>query len=221
MRRPLAPRMSVITEASLTFASSSTAWRRCVCRTISRLSCLRVRVRSRRSWIGCGGTKLARIRPCASRSAIQVASFTSLLRPGTPLMCAAFASTSSKRPSRMCQTGFQYTPVASIATMRAPGCLEPLGKLQQSARRRREPAHLALDPTLGDKPQAGHHFLLVHVETGTALMQCLHAHLPQGGRREALASGTLPNVLQDAHQPRPGPSVATITGARRASDQTQ
>src|SRR4051812_46928632 len=36
-----------------------------------------------------------------------------------------------------------------------------------------------MNPTLGDKPQAGHHFLLVHVETGTALMQCFHAHLPQ------------------------------------------
>ena len=48
-------------------------------RTISRVSCFLARVRSRNSWIGCGGTKLARIRPCASRSAIQVASFMSLL----------------------------------------------------------------------------------------------------------------------------------------------
>ena len=63
---------------------------------------------------------------------------------------------------------------------RAPGCLEPIGKLQQSARRRREPAHLALDPTPPAKPQTGHHFLLVHVETSTALMQRLHGHLPQG-----------------------------------------
>ena len=45
-------------------------------------SCLRVRVRSRSSWIGAGGTKLLRISPCASRSAIHVASFMSLLRPG-------------------------------------------------------------------------------------------------------------------------------------------
>src|SRR5215212_3332838 len=36
-----------------------------------------------------------------------------------------------------------------------------------------------MNPTLGDKPQAGHHSLLVHVETGTALMQCFHGHLPQ------------------------------------------
>jgi hypothetical protein len=34
--------------------------------------------------------------------------------------CAAFAKISTKCPSRMCQTGFQYTPVASIAT-----CVHP------------------------------------------------------------------------------------------------
>src|SRR5258708_35681992 len=63
-----------------------------------------------------GGTKLDRISPCANRSAIQVASFTSVLRPGTFLMCAALASTNSKSSSKICHTGFQYTPVASIAT---------------------------------------------------------------------------------------------------------
>ncbi len=89
---------------------------RCVLRAVSRTSCLRVRISARRSWIGVGGTKLPRMRPCANRSAIQVASFTSVLRPGTFLMCAAFARTSWNFSSRMCQTGFQYTPVASIAT---------------------------------------------------------------------------------------------------------
>src|ERR1700746_1068937 len=49
MRRPLAPMMSVITEHSLMFASSRTAWIRCTCCTISRVNCLRVRVRSRSS----------------------------------------------------------------------------------------------------------------------------------------------------------------------------
>src|SRR5262249_42098634 len=55
------------------------------------------------------GTKLERISPCANRSAIHVASFTSLLRPGTLRMCAALASTSSNSPSASstCQTGFQ------------------------------------------------------------------------------------------------------------------
>jgi len=46
---------------------------------------------------------------------------TSVLRPGTFLTCAAFASTNSNSPSeRMCQTGFQYTPVASITR-----CVQP------------------------------------------------------------------------------------------------
>src|SRR5262245_27000507 len=49
MRRPLAPMMAVITEHSLMFASSRTAWIRCTCCTISRVNCLRVRVRSRSS----------------------------------------------------------------------------------------------------------------------------------------------------------------------------
>jgi hypothetical protein len=60
------------------------------------------------------------MRPCASRSAIHVASLTSVLRPGTFLMCIAFASTSSKLPSSTCHTGFQYTPVASMATWVTP-----------------------------------------------------------------------------------------------------
>ena len=43
------------------------------------------------------------------------------LRSNTFLTCAAFASTNSNSPSeRMCQTGFQYTPAASI-TM----CVQP------------------------------------------------------------------------------------------------
>ena len=54
--------------------------------------CLRVRVRSRSSWIGAGGTKLPGISPCANRSAIQAASFRSLLRPGTFRMCCALAT---------------------------------------------------------------------------------------------------------------------------------
>ena len=63
------------------------------------------------------------MRPCASKSAIHVASFTSVLRPGTFLMCIAFASTRSKLPSSTCQTGCQYTPVASIATWVTPRSL--------------------------------------------------------------------------------------------------
>src|SRR5271165_6774718 len=63
------------------------------------------------------GTKLALISPQANKSAIHIASFMSVLRPGTCLMCAALATISVKSPSlRIFHTGVQYTPVASIAT---------------------------------------------------------------------------------------------------------
>src|SRR5437899_2193142 len=51
---------------------------------------------------------------------IQEASLTSLLRPGMLRMCIALARTSSKWPSSTCHTGFQYTPVDSMATWVQP-----------------------------------------------------------------------------------------------------
>jgi hypothetical protein len=140
---------------------------------------LPVRVRSRSAWIAGGGTKFDRIRPCANRSASQVASFTSLLRPGTFFTCTAFARISVNRPSRMCQAGFQYTPVASIAT-----CVHPaLSSHSASAnnpcvvvgkrRTSRSTFRLLI------KAQTGHHLHLVHVETRAPLMQRLHRHLPR------------------------------------------
>jgi hypothetical protein len=102
---------------------------RATCEAFSRVSCLRVRVRSRSAWIATGGTKLARMRPCASRSASQVASFTSVLRPGTFLTCIALASTSSNASARTAQTGFQYTPVASMAA-----CVTPWPASQRARR---------------------------------------------------------------------------------------
>jgi len=55
-----------------------------------------------------------------SGEAAHVASLTSVLRPGTFLMCRAVARTNVNVSSSRCQTGFQYTPVASIAT-----CVQP------------------------------------------------------------------------------------------------
>ena len=118
--RPPLPRMSLSTTLSLRLASSSTFSMRCTCAARSRTNCLRVRVSVRSSCTATGGTKLARISPWASRSASHMASLTSVLRPGTFLTCAALASTSSKWPSSTCHTGFQYTPVASMATCSTP-----------------------------------------------------------------------------------------------------
>ena len=50
------------------------------------------------------------------------------MRPGTLRMCAALASTSSNSSSSTCQTGFQYTPVASIAT-----CVQPCSASQSAS----------------------------------------------------------------------------------------
>jgi hypothetical protein len=47
-------------------------------------------------------------KPKAAKSAIQVASFTSVLRPGTALMCAALATIIVNWPSlKILQTGIQ------------------------------------------------------------------------------------------------------------------
>ena len=53
-------RMSLITSVSFTLASSRVFCMRCVWRVISRTTCLRVRVRSRSSWMGAGGTNIAK-----------------------------------------------------------------------------------------------------------------------------------------------------------------
>ena len=73
MSRPETPSTSVATPASLMLASSSTFWMRLAAADRSWINCVRCRVRSRNSRIGCGGTKLARSRPCCSSWAIHCA----------------------------------------------------------------------------------------------------------------------------------------------------
>jgi hypothetical protein len=168
--------MSESTEPSLRLAACRSLSMRATCEAFSRVSCLRVRVRSRSAWIAIGGTKLARMRPCASRSASQVASFTSVLRPGTFLTCIALASTSSNASARTAQTGFQYTPVAVAG--------EPARQALQLRRRRAERLDEALDALAVDHAGAGHDAVAVHVDAGAALMQDFHDPL--------LASGAAP-----------------------------
>lgn len=113
--------MSLTTESSLTLASVSVFWMRWACRVCSRTICLRVRISVRSSCTSSSGTKLARTRPNAARSASHMASFMSVLRPGAALTWAALATARVKSPSlRIFQIGIQYTPVASIATWLHP-----------------------------------------------------------------------------------------------------
>src|SRR4029450_10729554 len=81
---------------------------------------LRYRVRSRSSRIGAGGPKLPHKRACSSNCAIQAQSSTSVLRPGTCLTWAALTSRQVKVSSSTYHTGFQYTPVLSMATWVTP-----------------------------------------------------------------------------------------------------
>jgi len=133
----------------------------------------------------------------ANRSASQVASFTSLLRPGTFFTCAAFARTRENRPSRMCQTGFQYTPVASIAT-----CVHPPRSSHSASSKR--PCVV-----VGKRPTSRSTFRLLtrrRQATTSTLCTSRPAHrlcnvfMPRSilgcGRREALVLRTLPNVFQ-------------------------
>src|SRR6266702_3561908 len=67
-----------------------------------------VRASARSSCTFSSGMKLPLISPQANRSAIHIASFMSVLRPGTFLICAALATISSKAPSpRIRNTGIQ------------------------------------------------------------------------------------------------------------------
>src|SRR3954447_2191033 len=128
------------------------------------------------------------MRPCARRSASQVASFTSVLRPGTALTWAALARASARSVSShsTAQTGFQYTPVASITACVTPWLFSHADKRSRSAvvvanvstwRTTRAPSAMRA---------AGHDTVLVDVEAGAAGMQNLHGHLPCGS---AVAGG--------------------------------
>ena len=86
---PRPPSTSVATPASLILASSSTFWMRLAAADRSWINCVRSRVRSLNSRIGWGGTKMALSNPCCNNWAIHWQSLTSVLRPGTCLMCSA------------------------------------------------------------------------------------------------------------------------------------
>lgn len=109
------------TEDSFTPASSSTLCSRWDSRARSSIAELRWRVRSRSARNGSGGMKLGRTRPCSSSDAPQIASATSVLRPGTLRMCRALIThTSGTDASNTRWTGFPSTPVASIPTTSRP-----------------------------------------------------------------------------------------------------
>src|SRR5215831_9026378 len=119
--------------------------------------------------MGWGGTKLAFSNPCSNKSAIHSASFTSVLRPGTFLMRWALATVSSKSPSRMAYTGFQYTPVDSMATCVQPSACNHSQRHQLVAGGAELPNVLLDFPVGQDDQQTSHHCGLMHVQSTTSL----------------------------------------------------
>ena len=88
------------TEDNLMEASSNISSNRTISRVRSPISCIRYRVSIRNRRISGGGTNDGANKPCSSSCAIHSASRTSLLRPGTAFMCAAFSSHTSITSSR-------------------------------------------------------------------------------------------------------------------------
>jgi hypothetical protein len=85
---------------SLIEASSNISSKRTASRVRSPISCTRYRVSIRNRRIGGGGTNEGDSSPCSRSWAIHSASRTSVLRPGTAFMCAAFSSQTSIDSSR-------------------------------------------------------------------------------------------------------------------------
>src|SRR4051794_21537268 len=108
MARPLWPMMSERTEPSLRLVACSSLSMRCTWLAFSRVSCLRVRVRSRSACTSIGGTKLGRISPWPRRSASQVASFTSVpARHGFDVVSIG----QDENPIRLAQHGPDRLPI--------------------------------------------------------------------------------------------------------------
>lgn len=138
MSRPETPNVSEATLSSLIPAASRTLSSRSFSRVRSSVSLVAYRVKSRSARTCSGGRKLPRSSPTSINWASHWESFTSVLRPGTALTCAAL-TTSMVKPgpptsrSAAC-TGHQYAPVDSIAT-----CVTPRSSTSQDAIANRSP----------------------------------------------------------------------------------
>jgi hypothetical protein len=106
--------------------------------TRARMKGRRSRVRSRRSRWATGGLTRARHHPCGKRAARQPAALTSVVRPGPALTWCACTTRTAKLPSRRLTTGFQSSPVRSLATgvhpqarSHAESASSPLGRVPQ------------------------------------------------------------------------------------------
>ena len=139
--RALLPWISPTTDASFTFAPSSTFCSWLNSRLHSSVRLLRYRVSFRCSRLG---IKLAFIRPCYSSSAIHSASFASVFRPGTAFRCAAFTTITSVLSARTGCTAVSSTPRVLHRRHLTAGLFQPFA--QFPSRRTLQIAHFAMRP---------------------------------------------------------------------------
>ena len=178
------------TQSSLIPVSSSALCSRLASRWRSAICVLRYRVSVRSCRCGLGGTKLPRNSPASISWHSHCASVMSVLRPGTCLTCRALHSVSSKSSSRMCQTGCQYTPVASIATCvtryaasQSRNAINPATVVENSA------SCGSRRPLSVRNPHARGHLRLVHIERADTLIDRLHPASCGRSRTEPLPAG--------------------------------
>src|SRR6516165_8721420 len=158
--------MSLTTESSLMLASSRVFCSRWTCRVCSRTSCLRVRISERSSWISSGGTKLALSSPQASRSAIHMASFMSVLRPG---LLDVRGVGDNQGEVALAQDLPHRRPIHAgrfHRDMRDPARRQPPQQFQQTLCRGGESSAFARWSATSHDPHAGHDRLLMDIETG-------------------------------------------------------
>ena len=113
--------MSLSTLSSCTFICTSAFCTWCTARERWPTSSSRWRRYERSGQIASGTRNAPRSRPWLISCRIHWQSITSLLRPLTCFVARGFTRwTSNPAPSSTSNTGTQYTPVASIATVRTP-----------------------------------------------------------------------------------------------------
>jgi hypothetical protein len=105
-----------------------------------------------------------------------------------------------------------------VATLSLRDASRPIRQFQKPAGRCCKMPHLVAQLVTHGKPNAGNHFVLVHVETSTPSIEYLHRHLLMCGAAGVRLS--LTNSTQRAAVANRDPAT-TIQGARRASGQTQ
>jgi hypothetical protein len=122
--------------------------------------------------------KLGRTKPCANNSAIHWASLTSVLRPGTALMCAALAQPDRAGAFEQVEDRLPELSRALQTDLRAAALGQPVGEAQEVAGGRAKRLRLGQAcPLRVARQPADDHGPLVHIDACAALKDDLHVVL--------------------------------------------